>query len=272
MAVYNKPLGSVILLFSSASGVGRTTLALNLADIIKRWGMRAIAVDLDVQFGDICKFIKVEPGKTLFEYQEQLENGGADISEYVLSGSGMPDVLAAPDTIPQALAIREKTVQVMLEQLKKEYDYIFVDTPVGFTEELLPALRLAEEIFFVSVIDFVPTIKNITLAYEQLKRLGVEEKKIRLILNREQSKSAITIENVEEIIQRPFYHSLPNDFKTSNIAVKKGLPITASAPDTELAKQLEALARKLTGQEPAEESHVHKLFSFFKSGQRGEKS
>lgn len=68
--------GIVITLFSTASAVGKTLLSINMGAELARTGFRVCVVDLDLQYGDICNFLHIEPTKTIFDAQQGIQNRG----------------------------------------------------------------------------------------------------------------------------------------------------------------------------------------------------
>lgn len=261
--------GKIIALFSSASASGKTTIAINLAAQIKREGYRSCVVDLDLQFGDVCNYLKISPPTSIYEYQQALDasRGSAAAVSYLASGPQIPDVLAAPFDIAEAYNVEPATVVALLGELKTSYDYIFVDLVSGFTDINLRVLEAANTIYFIGLVDFIPTIKNMKIAYDTLLGVGCEAGKIRMILNRSKAKTDIELRDVEALLGQSFYHTIPNDFARSAEAIQKGIPVTLSAPDTELAESLRSLSERITGhastQKP-KQGGVKKWFGFLR--------
>ena len=241
--------GKIIALFSSASASGKTTIAINLAAQIKREGYRSCVLDLDLQFGDVCNYLKVSPPTSIYDYQQALDASRGDVTaaSYLAGGPQIPDLLAAPIDIAEAYNVEPATVVSLLGELKTSYDYIFVDLVSGFTDVNLRVLEAANTIYFVGLVDFIPTIKNMKIAYDTLLSIGIEAGKIRMILNRNKAKTDIELRDVEALLGQSFYHTIPNDFARSAEAIQKGIPVILSAPNTELAESLRALSEKITG-------------------------
>lgn len=261
--------GKIIALFSSASASGKTTVAINLAAQIKREGYRTCVLDLDLQFGDVCNYLKVSPPSSIYDYQQALDTsrGAALAASYLVGGPQIPDLLAAPVDIAEAYNVEPATVVSLLGELKSAYDYIFVDLVSGFTDVNLRVLEAANLIYFIGLVDFIPTIKNMKIAYDTLTGTGCEAGKIKMILNRSKAKTDIELRDVEALLGQSFYHTIPNDFAKSAEAIQKGIPVMLSAPDTELAESLRALSEKVTGhvstQKP-KSGGVKKWFGFLR--------
>lgn len=262
----DQPLnGKIIALFSSASATGKTTLALNLATWLKRAGCRTIVLDLDLQFGDVCNYLKLEPQYSIYDYQKaQEKEREVSVHPFLAVGPQTPDILPAPVDIAEAYAMAPATLKKLLRALKGEYDYIFVDMATGFTDINLQVLEMTDLVCFVGLVDFLPTVKNMKIAHDTLQELGIAGEKIKLVLNRNNAKTDIAMRDVEALLGQRFYHMLPNDFAQSAAAIKKGLPVLLTAPDSALTAQMCALAEKLTGRSAAEKTKpagVKKWFS-----------
>lgn len=257
--------GRIIALFSSASATGKTTLSLNLATWLKQGGCRTIVLDLDLQFGDVCNYLKLDPQHSIYDYQRALDSAReADPRLFLAAGPQIPDIMPAPFDIAESYNLNTDTVKRLLGALKSAYDYIFVDMETGFTDANLKVLEAADLVCFIGLIDFLPTVKNMKIAYDTLLDLGVSSDKIKLVLNRNKAKTDIALRDVETLLGQRFYHTLPNDFPQSAAAIQKGLPVILTAPRSELTAGICSLAEKLTGRgmpEKVKTGGVKKWFS-----------
>lgn len=258
--------GKIITLFSSASATGKTTLALNLATWLKQGGAQTIVLDMDLQFGDVCNYLKLEPQYSIYDYQKALKKTGVvSVKPFLATNPQIPDILPAPFDIAEAYNMEPATLTKLLSALKSTYDYIFVDMATGFTDINLEILDMADLICFVGLVDFLPTVKNMKSAHDTLLELGIAGEKIRLVLNRNNAKTDIALNDVEALLGQRFYHTLPNDFAQSAAAIQKGLPVLLTAPRSALTAEIGALAEKLTGrsneEKKAKPAGVKKWFS-----------
>ena len=222
--------GIIITVFSTASAVGKTLIAVNLTAELAHQGFRACVVDLDLQFGDIANFLQLRPVKTIYDAQLAIDKAPEDfdpltyITPYKYEETAF-SVMAAPGTLEQAYTVSARHVGKVIGELRREYDYVIIDTMATFTELNLQIMDISTIITAVAIVDFIPTIKNMKMGYEAMKRLGYASNKIRFILNRSNAKTNIEISDVERLLAAHFYHVLPNDFKAAVESIHSAVPI-----------------------------------------------
>ena len=100
-------------------------------------------------------------------------------------------------------------------------------------------------ITFIGIVDFIPTIKNMKVGYDTMRGIGYDQNKIRFVLNRSKSKTNIELEDVEQLLEEPFYHVLPNDFTAAGQSIHKGVPLVLDGQNA-LAGGLKELVAKYT--------------------------
>ena len=242
--------GAVITFFSTASAVGKTLLSCNMASELARQGARVALVDFDLQFGDICNYLHLEPQQTVADAERSVELMGDafDVREFLTPyryGGVEFVVLAAPKQLSEAYNLRTPILRQLIERLRILYDYVILDTTSMFSELNVAMLDLSTIVTFLGVVDFIPTIKNMKIGSETLKTLGYQEK-IRLVLNRSNAKTHISLDDVESILGQPFYHILPNDFQAASQSIRDGVPLVLKSRHTDLSEALRDLVARYT--------------------------
>lgn len=237
------PPAKIITVFSSKGGVGKTTIAANMGiEMALNSGEKVAIVDLDLQFGDVAMFMNVVPQTTIADLIRDIDNLDKDVLNSYLTGySDQVKILAAPVRPEQAEAIKGEHIKVLLNEMKKYFHYIIVDTAPLFNEINITALDLSDVIILTTSQD-LPTLKNVKLGFEILASLGYTEEKCYFVLNRADSLGGITITDAEGMLQKEFFATLPSDGKTVVTAVNQGSPFVVSNPDTEIAQRIKKLA------------------------------
>lgn len=233
----------IITMFSTKGGVGKTTLATNLAVCLAReTGGRVALVDLDLQFGDVAVMLNVVPKRTITELIQEIGNLDEDILEtFLVSHPSGIRILPAPTRPEYAELITAGHVEKILTLLKSNYDYIIVDTPAVFHETNLTALDMCDQILLIMALE-LPTIKNVKLSMEVLESLH-HKGKIKLILNRSSNDMGIKYTDVERSLGFLVAAHIPSDGRVVVNSVNKGVPFVLSDSNTKVAQALRELAR-----------------------------
>lgn len=188
--------GTIFTVFSTAYAVGKSLIAVNIAAELAKQGMRVCLVDLDLQFGDICYYLKLNPKKTIADAQRAMKENPQDtvaveyLTKYKAGGVSF-DVLTNPKLMEEAYNMDNGIIRSLVQQLQLEYDYVIVDTTSTFSALNLSIMDLSTLINFVGIVDFIPTIKNMKRGSDTLKELGYDDSKIRYLLNRSNAKPAL---------------------------------------------------------------------------------
>lgn len=262
--------GVVISLFSTASSVGKTLIGINMAAELARQGARVVLVDYDLQFGDVCNYLQLEPEQTLMDAQRSLQLTGDsfDVRECLTPYSCrnvMFAVLAAPRKLEESYNIETSVAQKVIEYLQGLFDYVIVDTTSMFSELNLMLLDISTIVTYLGVVDFLPTIKNMKIGSDTLRTLGYDSEKIRLVLNRSNAKTRISSEDVQKLLKQEFYYVLPNDFQAASQSIIDGKPLVLEHQDIQISDAIRGLVglysnRALGGvEEPARRGHKSSL-------------
>ena len=259
--------GTVITVFSTASAVGKTLVSENMAAGLALAGNQVCLVDCDLQFGDVCNYLHLEPEVTLADAQRALKEDEANfapedfLTDYEHDTAAF-SVLAAPLKLEEAYNISTKAVRFTIEVLRNQFDYIIVDTTSAFSELNLVVMDMSTLVTFLGIVDFVPTIKNMKIGCETLRSIGYDDNKIRLVLNRFESQTYIELNDVEQLLQEKFYHVLANDFGAAQKSINEGVPLICEADVKKLGSDLINLIGKFTNQTIETEQKQDGLFSW----------
>ena len=255
--------GVVITFFSTASAVGKTLISCNMASELARQGKSVCLVDYDLQFGDVCNYLQLLPKNTIADVQRgfTLQGDACRVEEYLTPyeyRGVLFYVMAAPRKLEEAYNIKTDYAIKAIRQLQLKFDYVIVDTTSMFSVLNLDLLDLSTIVTFLGIVDFIPTIKNMKIGRNTLNELNYDRQKLRLVLNRSNAKTRISIDDVEKLLGEEFYHILPNDFRAASQSIKEGIPLVLKQEHTELGEALRDLVLRYTnqGQMDFEEDHV----------------
>jgi len=238
-------MSRVVTVFGAKGGLGKTTIAVNLAVKLAQGNKKVALVDLDLQFGDIHIFLDIDPSDTIAELVQEFFSSNIDsVRSFMTVHSTGIHVLCSPKSPEYAEVISAEKIQSLLGLLRSYYDYVVIDTPPFFTEVTLTALESSSTILFVTGLD-ISILKNSKVSLSLLDSLQQTDK-IRLIVNRAVDMSSITVNDVQSILGCPIWAKIPSDYKVAVTALNRGVPFVLSNPGSRLSQSIEDVARLLT--------------------------
>jgi pilus assembly protein CpaE len=244
--------GRVIAVFGPKGGVGRTTLAVNLAvAAATELGQRTCLVDASFQFGDIGVLLNLNPkNKSVADLIPEME-AGVDIESldtFLINHSAGIRVLLAPPSPEMAELITPAGTKRMLEALRQSHDLVIVDCMSTFNDTTLAILDMADTVLTMLSLE-ITSIKNIRLFLEVAEQLGYPSDKVRLVLNRADSSLGIRVADVEHSIGRRVDHTIVSDGRSVVYALNRGVPFFLSNREAQVSQDVLRLAQAVAGTE-----------------------
>lgn len=263
-------LARVITVTSGKGGVGKSSIAVNLAVQMKRLGKRVVVLDADFGLANVEVMLGIRPqfnladlmfrGKTLAEIVTE----GPEGIGFISGGSGIQEL--ARMSREQVIYLTQK-----LAELDSVADIILIDTGAGIADTVLEFVAASSEVLLVAT----PEPTSITDAYALLKTLNRradfsrESTSIKMISNRIKNEAEgrnlydkmSLIVNKFLNIQPEFMGMIPQDDTVSK-AVMQQRPVTLAYPQSPAAKAMQAIAAKLCDDpEPEVKRGITGLFS-----------
>lgn len=242
-----------IVIFSTKGGVGRTLIATNLAvSLIKDRGQRACLIDLDLQgIGDMARMLDLNPQKAMVDLLSFLEaSPGRDFKkeDFLIRSSLGLDFLSGVLRPQQSPHLNPAKIKEVFNLLDKEYDYIVVDAGNSFNEIFLSTLNEAHLILLVVTPDIL-SLYQIKWALDTLQFLRFPLNMIKLVLNRAESASSISWQEIKANFTIDLIALLPSEGKAVGLAVNRGIPIVIDAPNTKFASAIKKFSGQLVSDE-----------------------
>ena len=249
--------GKLITVFSPKGGVGKTTLAVNLAMALSTDESRTCLVDLDLAFGDIAITLQLFPARTIADAVHMEHDLDFPVLETLLTPhrSGL-SALVAPVQPDAKDSVSPLLISKILRLLKGNFDYVVVDTSPAFDEHVLHAFDEADQMLLVTTLD-VPTLKNVKIAVETLDLLNFPVSKRNLVLNRADDKVGLSAEKVQSTLGMQIMSSIPTSPQVAS-ATNAGEPIVSALPRHPVSQAIMNLAREVTGKLKPEVPVSHK--------------
>lgn len=239
--------GKVILVFGAKGGCGKTTIATNLAESLAHMGKGKVCiVDLDLDFGDIAIFLKLDPSITISKavgYQGELD--ATHVRSLITPYRDNLDALLAPAKPAEAEFVTPDIAMRVIDILREMYAYVVIDTPPSFAEVTLRSFEKADSYVLVTTLD-LPSLKNIKVAMETLDALGYPRSKWRVALNRANTDVGLGQADVEEVLGIPVAVAIPSS-RDVPATLNTGSTLVADNPDHPVSRAIIALAESEAG-------------------------
>ncbi len=243
--------GVVVALFSPKGGVGRTTVAVNLAvAAATELGKKVVLVDGSFQFGDVGVLLNLNPrSKSIADLIPEIEAGELEsLDTFVITHSSGVRVLLAPPSPEMAELVTPSGIKKVIEGLRHQNDVVVVDCTSYFNDTTLAILDSADIILTMLSLE-ITSIKNMRLFLEVAEQLGYEARKVRLVLNRADSTLGIRVTDVENSIGRKVDDTIVSDGRTVVYALNRGVPFFLSNREAQVSQDILRLARVVVGAE-----------------------
>jgi pilus assembly protein CpaE len=231
----------VIVVVSPKGGAGKTAVSSNLSvALAQRHPGRVVAVDLDVQFGDLGLAMSLTAERTLAQLARASKIDATSLKLHLTPAPHGLFVLVGADDPVDAEAIGHLQVSTVLPMLAENFDYVVVDTPAGLDELTLAALECATDLLLVSSLD-VTSIRSLRKALDAFDHIGISAER-QLVLNRADSKVGLDPSDAEDVMGMKIACSIPSS-REIPLSLNLGTPVVISEPKSGVARQLQQLAQ-----------------------------
>ncbi len=241
--------GELIALFSGKGGIGKTTIATNLAVAMAAEGKqksRVAIVDLDTLLGDVAIMLDVTPERTVADLVPLMDKLDPELLRSFLHvhTSGIK-VLCAPTRVEDSEALNPDRVRRILDVLARTFDYVVVDLPRTFDDRVVTTLDMANVVLLLTTYD-VPALKSTKVCLDTMKGWRYPEDKLKLIVNHANRANGLAPGEAERALDYPIYWKVPSDYAVAG-ASNQGKPFVQGQPTTKIAQNLAGLGAALMG-------------------------
>ena len=244
----NESQAQIITVYSNKGGIGKTTIAVNLAaELAKVTKDKVALVDLNLQLGDISTFLNLNPvfdvnyvikrimneeEKTIIKMFEKYK----ETSLYILSD---------PSYIEQSASVTPQQIMMLFKALRKVFPYIVIDMSSGIDSNTLTILDNADIILFTTIVN-IPAIRNAQRCLNLFRSRKYKQDKVKLIINRYMDNDEIKVEDIENTLGEKVYWRIPNNYFTIMEAINKGVCISEVNPNSNIGNSFRDFALKLS--------------------------
>lgn len=245
-----KKQGTIINVIGSKGGIGTTTIAVNLATSLAGidQGKSVALIDMNLHFGEIPMFLGID---SVFDWVEVAKNIYRLDSSYLLGVMSLDKtgvrVLPSPVHVLDAHLVTSSVVDILLKQLKSMFDFIVIDSGQSLDEISKTVVRLSDSQLIVTLLS-LPCLVNVKRLQETFRDLGYPpDESVKILVNRYQKHSSISLEQAEKSLKKTILWSIPNDFQATMSAINTGRPLSDVAPNAEISDSFKEMASHIAG-------------------------
>ena len=240
--------GELITLLGPTGGVGKTTLATNLAVAVSRETKGSVClVDLDLELGDVCSVLDLLPQKNIVDallIADKLE--APALPRFLCKHASGVQVLAAGDTSRPVEAINDHNVEKTFRLLTKAFEYVVVDTSARLGGTFPSVLEQSPTLLVVTA-PHPTSVKHTAAMLEKLlHERGYDSEKVKLVVSEAYDDGQMSSANITKALSYPVFYRIPHDHTVTRCFVA-GKTCVETYPRAKISKCITELARALTG-------------------------
>lgn len=232
----------IVVCYSPKGGVGKTTLAVNLAYALATLNKKIALIDLSLQFGEIGVFLDIPKGDTIADMVEEHSFELSTIKSYLIRHQSGIQVMLSSSSPEYAELIQPLHINAILSALRTEFDYVVVDMGVNFGDCAIAAMETADTILLV-VNEDIASLHDAKRSIKVMEALNQQDK-LKIVVNKD-GISSITVKNVANLLEATPALVIPYDLKAAMLAVNRGVPMLSCAPNSKASKEIRAYARNM---------------------------
>jgi pilus assembly protein CpaE len=235
----------MVTLFSPKGGVGRTTIAYNLAVALHAAEHRVCLIDGSLQFSDLRGLLRVPAAAPSIVNLPTDRIREADVGDVAWKDPSGIDVILAPPRVEMAEMVTVRDIEKALSILRQLYEFVIVDTRAALSDDVLVFLDSSDLILQVLTYDSM-AIRGLAMAGEAFDAIGYPATKLATVANRADSAGGFQKADVEAAIGRPIDFEIVSDGHLVVAANNEGVPFVSGSPDAPISQGVRRIADSLS--------------------------
>ena len=237
----------VISVFSNKGGLGKTSVAVNLALSLSNFSKkRTVVLDLNLQMGDVATFLDITPKFNIPDILKKINSQDDNSIFDLIEKYRNTEVYVVADKYKgeygENLSI--ENINRLLSILKKHFNYVVVDLSQNFDNTTQKVLELSDLVLLITNIN-LPSLRNTQRCLDLLKLHNIREEKIQPVVNRYIDNNEITTADVQKMLNKKVFCTIPNNYITQLQAINKGVGVAEMNIDSNISKSYNELAKNV---------------------------
>jgi pilus assembly protein CpaE len=234
----------VYSVFAPKGGVGKTTIAFNLAVALGQAEQRTVLIDGSLQFGDLRALLKVPADAPSILDLPTDRVSESDLADVLWRDPSGIDILLAPPRVEMAEMVTPRDVDKVMSLLRRVYGAIVIDMSSALNDINLSFLDLSDTIVEIVTYDST-TIHNTIAVADAFRMIGYPATKVRYLVNRADSSGGIDPGDLERALGRVPEHRVVSDGMLVVQANNEGVPFVLANPGAPISQDIHRVAGEL---------------------------
>lgn len=240
--------GKVLSFFGAKGGVGTTTLAVHLASyLVQCHTKKTLLIDNRSELGHVCLYLGLEEKQ--YNFRELIRNvnrlDGDLLQGFVIHHSSGLHVLSSPDEHGDTHSVDPDALEETVFFLRQEYDYILLDGDASFQEASLAVFDSSDLVYLIATPE-IGAIRDLSRYVDGVLKNDHTTEKLRVVMNRCESKDAMNTVQVEKAIRLPLSIKIQNSYGELVKAINTGQPVPPSK-SSRFSMQMQHWGRDVVG-------------------------
>jgi pilus assembly protein CpaE len=232
----------VVACYSPKGGVGKTTVAVNLACSLAALNKKVALIDLNLQFGNVGVYLDIPKGDTIADMVEERTFELSTVKSYLIRHQSGVMVMLSSSSPEYAELIRPEHIEAILSTIRPEFDYVILDMGSTLGDCAVSAFETSDIIFLV-VNEDIAALHDVKRSIKVLEALNLQDK-IKVIVNKG-GISTIRMKDISSLLEMHPVLVVPYDLKSAMMAVNRGIPMLTCAPHSKATNAIRAYARSM---------------------------
>jgi pilus assembly protein CpaE len=234
----------VISVFAPKGGVGKTTIAFNLACAIGQLDQHTVLIDGSLQFGDLRALLKVPVDAPSILDLPTDRIAEADLQDVLWRDPSGIDILLAPPRVEMAEMVTTRDIDKILSLLRRVYQAIVIDMSSAVSDINLAFLDTSDTIVEIVTYDST-TIHNTVAVADTFRMIGYPASKVRYLINRADSPGGIHPDDLARALGRVPEHRVMSDGKLVVQCNNEGVPFVLANPSAPISQDVRRVASEV---------------------------
>ena len=234
----------LLSVFAPKGGVGKTTIAFNLAVALAQQDQRTVLIDGSIQFGDLRALLKVPVDAPSILDLPTDRIAESDLGDVLWRDPSGIDILLAPPRIEMAEMLTARDVEKILSLLRRVYACIVIDMSSQLNDINLTFLDASDSI--IEIVTYDSTTIHSTMAIaDTFRAIGYPASKVRYLVNRSDSSGGIDPADLERALGRVPEHRVISDGRLVVQSNNEGVPFVLASPNAPISQDINRTATEI---------------------------